>query len=252
MYQILRFPSRKIAATLSCNVTSSGIVTLTAPSIILPSYFQRTIHSSKSLWDSVGNIETVEKPSIYRRVFKKLGFFDISTYKLRLNGVLLYQSVAENIDYLKFFKDFNMSDTFFSWFLITELHVWMLMVRTMSEGEEGHFLRNEIVSSMWADANTRIKKLGPIATAVLNKQLTEISQQFNAAIIGYDEGLLSDDKVLAGAVWRRFLQSESNDPEAVEKLVIYVRKQICALDKQPKDDFLKTPNVIWLSYNSSK
>jgi len=58
------------------------------------------------------------------------------------------------------------------------------------------------------------------------QQLEEISYQFNAAIIGYDEGIQSDDKTLAGALWRRFFQLECNNPEHVETLLIYVRKQV--------------------------
>lgn len=59
-----------------------------------------------------------------------------------------------------------------------------------------------------------------------NKQIKELSEQFNAALIGYDEGIQSDDKVLAGALWRRFFCSECNNPEHVETLVIYIRKQV--------------------------
>ena len=53
-----------------------------------------------------------------------------------------------------------------------------------------------------------------------------LSEQFNACIIAYDEGITGDDKILAAALWRRFLQSEGNDPEKLEKLVHYVRKQV--------------------------
>lgn len=53
----------------------------------------------------------------------------------------------------------------------------------------------------------------------------ELSYQFNAAIIGYDEGIMSDDKLLASALWRRFFVYECNNPEHLEKLLIYVRKQ---------------------------
>ena len=53
-----------------------------------------------------------------------------------------------------------MPDTFYSWFVITELHVWMLMVRCMAEGPDGQVLRNCIVQSMWNDVNQRTKQLG--------------------------------------------------------------------------------------------
>lgn len=54
----------------------------------------------------------------------------------------------------------------------------------------------------------------------------ELTYQFNAAVIGYDEGIMSDDKVLASALWRRFFSLECNNPEHLEKLLIYVRKQV--------------------------
>jgi HD superfamily phosphohydrolase YqeK len=60
----------------------------------------------------------------------------------------------------------------------------------------------------------------------LKTQSTELLHQFQAAVIGYDEGLLSDDKVLAGAVWRTLLQQQCSDLENLERLVHYIRKQV--------------------------
>lgn len=83
-----------------------------------------------------------------------------------MTSCLLYESVADKINYLIFFKDFGLPNTFNSWFLVTELHVWMLLVRAMAEGAEtgddGRFLRNCVVEAMWGDVNSRGKKLGVI------------------------------------------------------------------------------------------
>jgi cytochrome b pre-mRNA-processing protein 3 len=57
-------------------------------------------------------------------------------------------------------------------------------------------------------------------------QILELLHQFQAAMVGYDEGLLSDDMVLAGAVWRTLLQQDCSDPENVERIVYYIRKQV--------------------------
>nr|CAD7400714.1 unnamed protein product [Timema poppensis] len=57
-------------------------------------------------------------------------------------------------------REFKLSDTFLSWFLVTELHVWMVLVRLMAEGKDGRFARNVVVEAMWSDTNTRAKKLG--------------------------------------------------------------------------------------------
>lgn len=52
-----------------------------------------------------------------------------------------------------------------------------------------------------------------------------MSEQFQYALIGYDEGLESD-MILAAAIWRRIFERQCDDPELIEKLVIYVRKQV--------------------------
>lgn len=53
-----------------------------------------------------------------------------------------------------------MPDTYFSWFLITELHAWMLMVRLAAGGDAGVDMRNNLVIAMWKDVDLRKRKLG--------------------------------------------------------------------------------------------
>jgi len=59
-----------------------------------------------------------------------------------------------------FSTDFNMADTFFSWFLVTELHLWMIMVRYMAEGNAGRLVRNNAVNTLWEDTKARAMNLG--------------------------------------------------------------------------------------------
>lgn len=75
-------------------------------------------------------------------------------------GYLLYESIADGIDYVKFFEEFKLSDTFYSWFVITELHIWMVIVRCMAEGDVGPKIRNKIVEALWADVRQRVKQIG--------------------------------------------------------------------------------------------
>jgi cytochrome b pre-mRNA-processing protein 3 len=58
-----------------------------------------------------------------------------------------------------FVTEVGMPDTMFSWFLITELHCWLLMTRAMAEGPEGRIVRNGITEALWQDVTTRMKKL---------------------------------------------------------------------------------------------
>lgn len=53
-----------------------------------------------------------------------------------------------------------MADTFFSWFLVTELHVWMIMVRYMADEKDGKDVRKYAVSAMWDDTKARVENLG--------------------------------------------------------------------------------------------
>lgn len=83
---------------------------------------------------------------------------------MRATSVVLYECVADNVNYAEFFETFELPDTFNSWFLVTEFHVWMLLMRVMNEGsesgEDGRFMRNCVVEAMWADVTQRARKLG--------------------------------------------------------------------------------------------
>lgn len=204
----------------------------------------KMIHSRIATDTSV----TSKEPQIsrFKRFLQKLKIIDLSKSRAHTSGLMSYELIADRIDYDMFYKDFNMPDTFFSWFLVTELHVWMLMVRFMAEGKLGHIARNSLVEEMWVDVNNRVKLLGKIVSSVKRKQIDDLSGQFNAAVIAYDEGLLTDDKVLAGALWGTFFNLENNNPEAIERLIIYIRKQINLLDRIPSQQILRFPDIQWI------
>lgn len=66
----------------------------------------------------------------------------------------------DKLDYGAFFEEYALKDTFYSWFAVTELHIWMLATRAMAEGEDGTVLRNAIVECLWIDVVERIKAFG--------------------------------------------------------------------------------------------
>lgn len=57
------------------------------------------------------------------------------------------------------FIDFEMEDTFHSWFLVVELHVWMMSVRVMRDEEFGKVVRDGIIQTMWSDIEERSQHL---------------------------------------------------------------------------------------------
>ncbi|XP_045494053.1 ubiquinol-cytochrome-c reductase complex assembly factor 1 [Colias croceus] len=197
--------------------------------------------------------------SYLKKFMKAVGWMDQERARLKLTGYFLYQCVPEKIAYHEWFEVLELPDTFTSWFIVTELHVWLILVRYMAEdvtvtGDKkkllkgnGHFVRNCIIEALWADVANRIKLLEGANPTIAKKQVTELSEQFQAALVGYDEGL-DDDKVLAAAVWRRFY-SLSHDVKAahVEKIVHFIRHQMATLDKIPSKDLKWKPQLAWLS-----
>lgn len=201
-------------------------------------------------YSTAASLGAINNDGIIKKMLKK---FQNSKSKLRAGSTLLYENIADGVNYMEFFNEFKLRDTFNSWFLITELHVWLLCTRVMQEGsdskEDGRFMRNCIVETMWADVQSRSKKLGNDNPSFKRKQIEILSEQFQASLISYDEGLWFDDKALACALWRRFFESECDDFTKLEKLVKYVRRTAKMLDEMHRNELISNPKISWLSLN---
>ncbi|KRT80705.1 hypothetical protein AMK59_5879, partial [Oryctes borbonicus] len=212
-----------------------------------------SVSCSKCRYSTTHQISNIdEKPiekeySIIGKILNKFPFISVDKGKLNTTGFLLYESIADKINYVDFFEEFNLPDTFYSWFVITELHVWMLMVRCMAEGEDGRYVRNRIVQALWSDVGLRVKKLGAMNPAGTRAQVNELNEQFQASLIAYDEGLQSDDVVLAGAIWRRMYQQGEVEPENLDMLIKYIRKHIKVLDNISRQQLFSEKSVSWES-----
>ena len=54
----------------------------------------------------------------------------------------------------------GLPDTFQSWFLVTQLHVWLALVRFKREGRDGADLYKHLVTLFWHDVEHRMKLSG--------------------------------------------------------------------------------------------
>lgn len=187
-----------------------------------------------------------EEPGRIKSFIKKMGWLDHSKGKLKRSGFQLYESACANIMMTDFFKVFDLPDTFYSWFMVVELHVWMLMVRLMAEGEEGRYTRNAMLEAMWLDCETRSKKLGATSVSIRQQQIQTLGSSFQATIFSYDEGLMTNDCVLASALWRRLFSKECSDPERLECCINFIRRQMAVLDGMTRDDLLLETKVTWV------
>ncbi|TRY70365.1 hypothetical protein TCAL_01163 [Tigriopus californicus] len=79
----------------------------------------------------------------------------------RTTGTLLMTSCTQSVAVEEFFKELDMPDSFYSWFLVTELHIYMVSVRLLAnEGPEGFQIRNAMIESWWMDCEHRRFFLG--------------------------------------------------------------------------------------------
>ena len=69
--------------------------------------------------------------NLVQRLYNKMFGGRVPLTKLKASGYILLTHCAQRTELIKFFETFDMPDTFYSWFLVTELHVWLLGVRSV-------------------------------------------------------------------------------------------------------------------------
>ncbi|XP_042742564.1 ubiquinol-cytochrome-c reductase complex assembly factor 1 isoform X1 [Lagopus leucura] len=221
----------------------------------------RLIYSTNKQLSAKDSVQTSEeKVGPFTRMIEAMGFtgpLKYSRWKIKVAALRMYTCCVEKTDYEEFFNRCQMPDTLNSWFLVAQLHVWMCLVRMKQEGRAGKYMCRYIVHCMWEDVEQRGKVMG-INSVVLKQDLRSMVENFYAALFGYDEGILSDDHVLAAALWRNLFNRNCEDPRHLELLVEYVRKQLGKdvrqlyetlkvqhLDALSGEDLLLTGEVSW-------
>ena len=97
---------------------------------VLPS---SSLHTANILYD-----EEKQKPqlglqgdNLVQRLYNKMFGGGVPLTKLKASGYILLTHCAQRTELLRFFETFDMPDTFYSWFLVTELHVWLMGVSSV-------------------------------------------------------------------------------------------------------------------------
>lgn len=183
----------------------------------------------------------------FKRMLDKLGLHapgGIRKSKLMLTGAHLYECCVEPVDHILFFRECDLPDTYNSWFVITELHVWMCMVRLMREGKEGKTVRNSLVELLWLDVDKRSRRI--MTHIDRSAHIQSLHEHFQASLFGYDEGIMSNDKELAGAIWRHFYNMHQDDATKINLLVKFIRKNVHHLHLIDSHTLLTVGKVDWL------
>ncbi|XP_033096545.1 ubiquinol-cytochrome-c reductase complex assembly factor 1-like [Anneissia japonica] len=193
------------------------------------------------------------EPTFLLRLKERFNFFyklRFNRFRMRVAGLNMYSSCVDGVDFLKFFRACRMSDTLFSWFLVTQLHVWMCMLRLRHEGREGKYMTHYLILSMWTDVTERARVMD-IPSSKIREATSKMVEQFHGVLLAYDEGILSDDHVLAGALWRNLFLQRCDDPEVLADMVEYVRIQVQYLETLDSSQLLQKGRIKWLPYKGN-
>ncbi|KAK7145243.1 hypothetical protein R3I94_011370 [Phoxinus phoxinus] len=227
-------------AVVACRITADAWVPKLAQC--------RFLHITRELCTVKETAQTTEEEvGAFTKLIEAMGFtgpLKYNKWKIKIAALRMYTCCVERINYDEFFEKCSLPDTLNSWFLVAQLHVWMCLVRMRQEGRAGKYMCRYIVHSMWEDVEQRSKIMG-IDAIHRKESMKVLTETFYAALFGYDEGILSDDCVLAAALWRNMFNRQCEDPRQLEMMVEYVRKQMQFIDALDGEDLLLTGEVKW-------
>lgn len=108
----------------------------------------------------------------------------VPLHRLKLAGYVLADRCTNGVAFEEFFSEFrdNLPDTFYSWWLVTELHAWMLSARLLVGSTcEGHLTRNFMTEALWKDCDLKAKLvIGPGKMSASDRQnyIWDIAEEY--------------------------------------------------------------------------
>ncbi|PVV02150.1 hypothetical protein BB560_003405 [Smittium megazygosporum] len=172
-----------------------------------------------------------------RKIFKPL----IPQYQSVQIGARIYDTcIPSKEEFDNFwFKKAGLPPTFQSWFSVSQIYVWMCLVRLRKESVEiSKDTKQQLIDSFFTDAERRIRNQGIKSGKIVNDSLKDLNSGFLGTVSSFDQGFVSDDTVLAAAIWRNLL-SNCESTHILRIVVEFVRQQLSLLDKVPSDAFIR-------------
>ena len=89
--------------------------------------------------------------------------FQLSEQDVNAAAAMLSSYCIGGVDTKEFFDFFDLPDTFRSWFLVSELHIYMICNRLLvGQTYDGNRIKIAVVKSLWEDCLERVKLLADI------------------------------------------------------------------------------------------
>ncbi|KAE9555921.1 hypothetical protein FO519_000901 [Halicephalobus sp. NKZ332] len=188
--------------------------------------------------------------SLRRRFRKQKDFLDpeLKTLLDKASSQLYYDC-ANKYPYLALCEVFELPDYMSSWFKLTLMHVWMVLMRMHVALDAASYerVKTGLLTTLWLDVDKRLEIVGEEINQKLTtkKDMQKMNGIYVQTLLEYDEGFLQDDPALAAAVWRNLYTQRSFDPIYVSRVVRYMRATVSFLDTIPVNDLLVNGVEVW-------
>ncbi|TKY90359.1 hypothetical protein EX895_000357 [Sporisorium graminicola] len=143
--------------------------------------------------------------AIVKGLAKLMGYNSLTSTSIRVTSDL-YDRCAEraHVERNFWYGDCALPETYQSWFQITNLHVYLLLARFRAFDKAANkTYSQELVNHFFIDAESRMRDRFGVQTSRLVKgYMRDMHMQHRGSILGYDEGLATNDATLAQALWR--------------------------------------------------
>jgi hypothetical protein len=142
---------------------------------------QKLYFGSSTISNVIDTSDSSAKPNIFKRIYQKVmpEKLRYSSTHLQRSGAILSACCSHQVDVELFFKLFDMPDTYYSWWIVTELHAWMLCVRlVVGNTKEGIQCRNYMVTELYNDMDARAKMVGDMDRKDRQNVIWDIAEEF--------------------------------------------------------------------------
>jgi len=182
--------------------------------ILVPSRFSATRFFSTP---ESSSIKKEEKPPIkwYLRIF---GYGGLEHQSI-ITSKVLYKAIANHSNH-DIWTSVGIEKDLSSWFRITLLHVWMMLIRFRADLR----IRQHFVDHFFLDIEQKLTETSA-STILISKTKKEWYQNYLGSLVAYDEGLVTNDQILASALFRNLFVFNAKASH-LAAMVQYVRREM--------------------------
>lgn len=131
------------------------------------------------------------------------------------------------------YQESGLPPTFQTWFQITQLHLWMIMVRMRALPKDvGHHYQQQMTNHFFNDAEARLRVVYQIRDGrIIQTYMKDLLLQWRGSVAAYDQALVEGDAVLAAALWRNMYGTRQDaDLVCLDRMVEHVRLNLKLLE----------------------